>query len=410
MKERIYLSCQIQQMAESDVLEMIPAETLQRIRGKDAHPEFRVFSIGHEGEANANVLGMGMKVLKYAKDIIVQMFNKVKFGLPTFNRHNPASNSHENRQVVGEVVGKTLKSIQGVLHALAAVYISPEFRANDLDIASIEGDFEAEEKQDGSMGVINLSQITGIALSNHQIDTPGMPGATLQAALQMFTQKYGRTQQMAMTKEQVKAAITEAGLKISDLFTDEEIVGSEPAKKAKQTEYEWAKRIETKLGEAREENAKLQGKITALETEKATLAEKANSASVKDVLSAISTERKLDPKFVAYVEKNIKAFKSTKTGDEMKFELEKFVDTTAKDYVEMGKTYGFEAKVTTEAARVVQRAQQVAQRALVQVPALGVETIKVTKRTKIPGLVNTRTPRKTILFPLDVQRCDRPGR
>jgi hypothetical protein len=351
MKEKVWISCQLQQMAESEVLEMIPAETIQRIRAKDQHPEFRVFSLGHEGEANANVLGHGMKILKYAKDIIVQMFNRVKYGLPTFNRHDPNTNAHTNREVVGEVVGKTLKTIQGALHTLAAVYIRPEFRGHDLDIASIEGDFEAEEAQDGSMGVVNLSQITGIALSNHAIDTPGMPGATLQAALQMFTQKYGRVQQMAMTKEQIKAAILEAGLKIEDVFTGEEIVATEPAKKAKQTEYEWAKRIETKLGEAREENAKLQGKITALEGEKATLAEKANQSTVKDTLAGIATERKLDPKFTAFAEKNLRNFKSTKTGDEFKAELEKFVDVTAKDYVEMGKLYGFEAKVTTEAQK-----------------------------------------------------------
>jgi hypothetical protein len=352
MKEKIWISCQLQQMAEHEVLSMIPAETLQRIRTADPHPEFRVFSLGHEGEANANVLGMGMRVLHYAKDIIVQMFNRVKFGLPTFNRHDPNTNSHTNREVVGEVVGKTLQTIQGVLHTLAAVYIKPEYRGHNLDIASVEGNFEAEEGSDGSMGVVNLSNITGIALSNHKIDTPGMPGATLQAALQMFTQKYGGFQQMAkLTKEEIKAAILESGLKVEDVFTVEEIVASEPAKKGKQTEYEWAKRIEAKLGESREENAKLQGKIGTLEAEKATLAEKANMASVKDSLKTVATERKLDPKFTAYIEKNLTNFKSAKTGDEFKAELEKFVDTTAKDYVEMGKIYGFEAKVTTEAKK-----------------------------------------------------------
>ena len=348
MKEKVWIKFKFQQMPESEVLEMIPAETVQRIRLKDAHPEFRVFSIGHEGDANANVLGHGMKILKYAKDIIVQMFNRIKYGLPTFNRHDPNTNAHTNREVVGEVVGKTLKTIQDKMHTLVAVYIRPEFRGHDLDIASVEGDFEAEEAQDGSMGVVNLSQITGIALSNHALDTPGMPGATLQAALQMFTQKYGRVQHMALTKEQIKATIVEAGVKIHDIFSEEEIIASEPAKKAKQNEYEHAKRIEMKLGEAREENIKLQSKVTGLEGEKALLAEKVNIGTVRDSLKAVATERKLDPKFAAYVEKNLTNFKSSKSGDEFKSELEKFVDVTAKDYVEMGKIYGFEAKVTTE--------------------------------------------------------------
>lgn len=349
MKEKIYLQCQLQQMAESEVLEMIPAETIQRIRHTDPHPEFRVFSLGHEGDANANVLGHGMKVLHYAKDIIVQMFNRVRFGLPTFNRHDPNTNSHINRETVGEVVGKTLKSIGGVLHTLAAVYIKPEFRGNNLDIASIEGNFEAEEGSDGSMGVINLSQITGIALSNRAIDVPGMPGATLQAALQMFTQKYGGQQMEPLTKEQVKEAVLKLGIKATDLFGEEEILALEPVKKSKQTEYEWAKRLEKKLGESREENAQLQGKVTKLESDNVQLAEKANAGTSKEILSNLSTERKLDPKFVQYVEKNLRTFKSAKTGDELKDELGKFVDVQAKEYVEMGKVYGFEAKVTTTA-------------------------------------------------------------
>jgi len=350
MREKVHIKCTLQQMAETEVLSMIPSETVSRIRANDSHPEFRVFSLGHEGEANANILGMGMRVLHYAKDIIVQMFNNVKFGLPIFNRHAPDTNSHLNREAIGEVVGKTMKTIQGALHTLAAVYIKPEFRKYDLDIASIEGDFEAEESDDGTMGVVNLSQITGVALSNHGMDTPGMPGATLQAALQMFTQKYGRVQQMDITKEQVKEAITKLGMKILDIFGEEEVLALEPVKKSKQTEYEWAKRIEKKLGEAREENAQLQGKYTKLEADNVILSEKANAGSSRELISAVATERKLDPKFKSYLEKNIGVFKSAKTGDELKKDIGDFVDGQAKDYVELGKTHGFEAKVTTEKA------------------------------------------------------------
>ncbi|HPN56692.1 MAG TPA: hypothetical protein PLD92_07570, partial [Candidatus Omnitrophota bacterium] len=74
-RERVYIKCELQQMAQSEILDMIPSETLQRIRDTDPHPEFRVFSVGHEGSANATVLGVGMKILNYARDIIVQMFN-----------------------------------------------------------------------------------------------------------------------------------------------------------------------------------------------------------------------------------------------------------------------------------------------------------------------------------------------
>lgn len=347
MKKSVYIRCELQQMAQHEVLEMIPADTVNRIRANDPHPEFRVFSVGHEGEANANVVGKGMSVLRYARDIVVQMFNRIKLGLPSFNRHNPATNSHEGRETIGEVVGKTMKEIGGKLHALTAVYIKPEWRDKELDIASIEGNFEAEEREDGTLGVVRLSAVTGIALSNHEVDVPGMPGATLQAALQMFTQD-GRMQHMELTKEQVKEAVTKLGIKASDLFTKDELLALDVVKESKKEEYEWAKRLEKKLGESGEENAKLQGKITELEGNNAKLREKANAGTVKETLASMATEKKLDPKFTAYVQKNLTLFKSTKEGDEFKAELEKFVDAQAKDYVEMGKTYGFEAKVTTE--------------------------------------------------------------
>lgn len=349
MKERVIIKGTLQQMAQSEVLEMIPSDTLRRVRDMDPHPEFRVFSIGHEGDANANVLGAGMKVLHYAKDIIVQMFNRVKVGLAALYRHDPSTNSHVGRESVGEIVGKTVKEIGGRLHALAAVYIKPEYRDHELDVASIEGDFEAEEHTDGSYGVVNLSEVTGVALSNHRVDTPGMEGATLQAALQMFTQKYGRLQQM--DKDQVKLEISKGNFKPEDLFSQQELLGCAPVKEAKQQEYEHSKRIEKKLGESHEENQKLQAKVTELESKNTQLLERVSVGNVKDVFSKVAADKKLDPKFVTFVEKNLKGFKSDKEGDEFKEAVEKFVDGQAKEYVEMGKLYGFEAKVSTESKK-----------------------------------------------------------
>lgn len=151
-----------------------------------------------------------------------------------------------------------------------------------------------------------------------------------------------------LTKEEIKAAIAESGVKIMDLFSESEILELEPVKKNKQTEYEWAKRIEKKLGEAHEENAKLQGSITKMSGELTTLKEKANAGTVKDVVGKIATERKLDPKFTKYIEENVGVFKSDKEGDDYKKAVGDFVDAQAAKYKEMGKLYGFEAKITVD--------------------------------------------------------------
>lgn len=351
MNNRIYFVAELQQMAESEVLSMIPNDTLMRIRQSDPHPMFKVFSIGHEGDAKgANVIGMGSKLVRWARDVVVQMFNKIQQGLQVFKGHNPNSNSHSGRQSVGEIVGKTMKEINGALHTLGAVYIKPEFRNEKLDVASLEGVVEMGERMDGDVDVLNVKSITGLAVDDSNVSQPAMAGATLQASLQMFTRNNEREfQQMEITKDQVKEAVLKLRLNPTDIFSEDDIVASEPAKKAKQTEYEHAKRLEKRLGEAREENSKLQGEVTKYEGEISKLKEKASVGTAKETFASIATERKLDPKFQKFVERNLKDFKSDKDGEEFKSELGKFVDGQVQAYKDNAALYDIkDVKITTE--------------------------------------------------------------
>lgn len=352
MNNRIYFVAELQQMAQSEIMSMIPNDTLDRIKQSDGNPLFKVFSIGHEGDATgANVVGVGARVVKWARDVVIQMFNNIASGLKVFRGHQPNTNSHGGREPIGELVGKTMKEINGVLHTLGAVYIKPEYRSDKLDVASLEGVVEFGERVDGNVDVLNVKSITGLAVDDGNVSRPAMPGATLQAALQMFTQENQREfQQMSkMTKEEVKAAIAELRLNPGDLFSEEEITSSEPARKAKQTEYEHAKRLEKRLGEAREENSKLQGELTKVEGEVSKWKEKASVGSAREVFTSVAAEKKLDPKFQKFVERNLKSFKTDKDGDDFKTELEKFVDTQAKDYKEQAELYGVkDVKITLE--------------------------------------------------------------
>lgn len=351
MNNRIYFTAQLQQMAESEVLSMIPSDTIARIQQTDAHPMFKVFSIGHEGSATgANVIGVGSRLVQWARDVVIQMFNNIRSGLRVFHGHQPDSNGHSGRTEVGEIVGKTMKEINGVLHTLGAVYIKPEHRDKTFDVASLEGIVEFGERVDGNVDVLNVKSITGLAVDDGRVSRPAMPGATLQAALQMFTQENQREfQQMELTKEQIRDGISKLGLNPTDLFSEDAIVSSEPAKKAKQQEYEHAKRLEKRLGEAREENSKLQGDITKSEGEISKLREKASVGVARDILSSVASEKKLDPKFQKFVERNLKGFKSDKEGDELKSEVEKYVDAQAKEYKEQAELYGVkDVKITVE--------------------------------------------------------------
>lgn len=351
MNNRIYFTAQLQQMAESEVLSMIPNDTINRIKRNDSHPMFKVFSIGHEGDATgANVLGVGSRLVRWARDVVIQMFENIRSGLRVFQGHQPGSNAHAGRIEVGEIVGKTMKEINGVLHTLGAVYIKPEYRDLKLDVASLEGTVEFGERMDGNIDVLNVKSITGLAVDDGNVSRPAMPGATLQAALQMFTQENEREiQQMDLTKEQIVDGIAKLRLGVTDLFSEDAIVSSEPAKKAKQQEYEHAKRLEKRLGEAREENTKLQGDITKAEGEISKLKETASVGIAKDIFATVATEKKLDPKFQKFVEKNLKSFKTDKEGDEFKAEVERFVDAQAKEYKEQAELYGVkDVKITVE--------------------------------------------------------------
>ena len=344
MKNKIIIKAELQQLSDSEIQNMIPDDTLNRIKQSDDKPLFKVFSVGHEGDANANVLGRGMNVLKYAREIIVQMFHRIKFGLPVFQGHDPRTNAHDHRQEIGEVAGKAVKFINNTMHTLTAIYIKPEFRDEVLDVASIEGNFEAVEKRKGVFGVVKLNSVTGVALSDGRVDTPGMPGATLQAALQMFSNRGVDT----MDKKDVRTAILELKLKPDDLFSDDEILSMGVVKKYKENETEHATNLEKRLTETREENKKLQGDITKLNNEKATIVSKLSTYESSGAFTDIAKERNLSDKFKAFVEKNISDFKTDKTGDEFKTELGKFVDTQAKKYEDFAKLYGVDAEITNK--------------------------------------------------------------
>lgn len=237
---------ELQNMARKEILGMIAEDTLKRIKEVDKKPDIRVYSIGHEGTAKGNLVHYGKAALKYFKDMIIQLTNKIKIGLQVFNDH-VETNDHTGREIIGEVIGKTLKTIGDKLHSLAAVYIFPKYKKLPLDIASIEANIEYDEKK---AEVLNVDDVTGIALGSSKSNSPGFPGATLLGTIQAFTKKEGDMGDLK--KEDVVEAIRDLDLKPSDVFSMPELERDESVKKIKQTEYEHAKRIEGQLGKERE--------------------------------------------------------------------------------------------------------------------------------------------------------------
>lgn len=178
----------VQNMSKSETLNIVSQDTLERIKKTDKKPEIKVYSIAHEGQAQSTELTFGGKIKKameYVKDMVVKIGDRLKIGTPIFNRH-AETNTTENRTQIGELIGKTVRYVGDKLSTLAAVYIYPEYKKLPLDVASFEADVEYTQKQDGTNQAIDIDNISGIALSNSEIDKPAFENATLLAVVQAF--------------------------------------------------------------------------------------------------------------------------------------------------------------------------------------------------------------------------------
>jgi hypothetical protein len=341
----IIVRAELQNLAKREILEMVPADTIARIKETDAKPEFKVYCVGHEGVANAQELSFGAKVVKayhYVKNMIFKIGERLQFGTPAFNGHGD-TNDHSGREQVGELVGKAVKMVGDKLSALAVTYIYPQFRKLDLDIASIESEVEYIPKGVSSGDIIDVHKITGIALGSSKVNTPAFPGASCLGVLQAFSKDNRKTEDK-MDKQEIIDAIREAGLKITDLYTSDEIVASEPAKKAKQTEYEHAKRIEKSLADEREKVITLTKSLEEKDGKIKDLSGQVSQTQASSLFTKSAEDRKLNDTQKSFIQRRLSGFKSDKSGEELKLDFERYIDAEIKEFGEVAKVMGIKVE------------------------------------------------------------------
>lgn len=205
-------TAKLQQMASSEIINIIPNDIYEEIKQRDPHPLFQAYVVGHEGEATGEVVGAGTKILNWFSSAINKIWKKLSYGTKVFHGHNVDS-SHEGRQSIGEVVGKAIKTIKDKVNAIAIMYIHPEYRDLPLNVASIEVDMDII---DDSVHDVNVGDITGIALGNSAVDKPGFADAGLLSQIQAMSKEtkitdepkwelsYNRTRQGEQKFELVK--------------------------------------------------------------------------------------------------------------------------------------------------------------------------------------------------------------
>jgi len=186
MEEKIKFTAKLQQMASSEIMNIIPKDIYEEIKQRDPHPLFQAYVVGHEGEATGELVGGGRKILNWFSSAINKIWKKLNYGTKIFHGHNIDS-SHEGRQSIGEVVGKAIKTIKDKVNAIAIMYIHPEFRDLPLNVASIEVDMNINP--DDSVHDVNVGDITGIALGNSAVDKPGFADAGLLSQIQAMSKQ-----------------------------------------------------------------------------------------------------------------------------------------------------------------------------------------------------------------------------
>lgn len=351
------IRAQLRAMGSSEIMQMIPSDRLAKIKQTDRTPMFKAFVVGHEGEARGNLIGVGNVIKRWFRSAIEKLHEKIAMNLQLFHGH-AATNDTVGRIPVGEVAGKKILKIKDRLSSVVACYIYPSFRHLPLDVASIEADIDLKDEGAGLV-VADVNQITGIALGNSEVETPGFPGATLLGQLQAFAKdkKVSQEDYMDITIEDVKSFLKAEKTKPSDLFGAEDLT-EDPAvkgfvetekRRAVAGEYAHRKRTEEGFDTTKKE---FEDKIKERDVKIRALEINAAKAQVGTLFEKQKGERKLDEKQVKFVQSRLPKFTPTKVEDlEKEFNLH--LDAEIDEYKRIAKdVFGVEEKAADDRTKV----------------------------------------------------------
>lgn len=302
---KIFLRGELQHMAEAELRDILDETAMAFVKANDPDPTIRVFKIAHVGTAHGKIVGLGKQAIKYFEDAIRKVVERLPLGTWGFDGHGD-DNSHAGREPIGQVVGKALKVIGGKLHAVAAMYIKPSARGRKLDCASIETNLTFEPQGDG-IRLVDLDEITGIALGDSDVVSPGFPGATMIGAFQAFEAENNPKGGSKMTRDEIQAAIREGSYKPSDLFEKAELHSDTAVAELLKSEisntYGKAQKLAKARSDIEELTATKDATITRLKAE-------VLKVQYRPMFDALATERKLDTRQKAFLDQRFGEFKT----------------------------------------------------------------------------------------------------
>lgn len=323
---RIHLQAyKIQSFTDQEILSLIPEEELSRIKEKDSHPFFQVFSICHSGISRPKILGETKQTpIEWTKRAVQSLKNIVLRGVKAFIGHNKDSSTN-NRKAVGQVVHSFEKEIDGVPHHLVIMYHAPKDKeiAKEFDICSQEGDWNLLDY--GKKYVADtVNKITGIAFGKSSQDKPAFSGAIKLGMVQAFDNpgEPGENRdtgdvKMPLKFEEVKQAVRDLNIFPRQLFTEQDL----------KSDTEFSKFFE-KLETVEKENKALKEENEKTKQEKEKLEKENQAATVKQRFGELVKEKKLTDQQREFMDIEFSSF----TGDMDDKSLTKFIDDNLPKY------------------------------------------------------------------------------
>ena len=307
---------------------MVDANKMAEIRKTDSTPIIKAFTVAHEGGSDVLLNGI-LTPIHWVQKAVEWIKDALSIGTKVFHLHGPAGdNSHAGRIPIGEVIGTKLTQVKDKVATIAAMYIYPDARDIDVDVASIETDIEYMQNNN-MLYPTRVAPITGVALgSSKKGVTPGFPEATILGAIQAFANSI---KEKPMTFEEIRQAVYDMGIDAEKLYGVDTLIslpGIKTKLDAEKTDvYSHAKRAER-------EAAKLRDELNNMKLENFTYRR-------HKLFDSIAEQRKLGEQEKKYLDMQLKHFNSEAT-DDVTFvdDLNKYVDAELTNFITMKELLG----------------------------------------------------------------------
>ena len=241
-------------ISPEEIARHLPPESREKLKGKKLHP----FIIGESGTSQPRDIKSGSSPkLTWPRRAIQALASAVRQGTKFFKDHGKGTNSHDGRDKIGEVVTVfNRETPEGRYQAVAVGVLDSDMP--ELDICSIEAEVETNYSNE----VVDVPEVSAIALGSSNVDSPAFPGAVRLASLQFFDgdnkDKDKKRGDKTMTFSEIRAGVEELALAPHRLFTVDQIKEDTRLMTALTAEFE--EKISSsgeELKKLKEENAKL---------------------------------------------------------------------------------------------------------------------------------------------------------